>query len=342
MRILVTGGLGFIGSHLVRRLLNEPDIQVDNLDALTYAGNLANLADLADHPRYTWHRASITDAAAVEAIFAKAKPDAVMHLAAESHVDRSIENGMPFVETNVVGTEVLLEAARRHQVRRFLHVSTDEVYGSLGPDGYFREDTPLQPRSPYSASKAASDMLALAQYHTYGQDVVVTRCSNNYGPYQFPEKLIPLWITNGLEGKPWPIYGDGLNVRDWIYVEDHVEGLWLALTRGKAGQVYNLGTRNEQSNREVAQALLALMGLPPETVVPVKDRLGHDRRYAIDPGYAEKELGFTPRVSWEEGLRRTVDWYRTHTEWWQAVKSGDYLTYYRRHYAQLESGEHES
>ncbi len=342
MRIIVTGGLGFIGSHLVRRLLQEPDVFVDNLDALTYAGNLANLEDLSGHPRYTWHHISITDVDAVEKVFSSVKPDAVMHLAAESHVDRSIEQAMPFIETNVVGTQVLLEAAKRHDVGRFLHVSTDEVYGSLGSSGMFQEDSPLDPRSPYSASKAASDLLALAAFHTYGLNVVVTRCSNNYGPYQFPEKLIPLWITNGLEGKPWPLYGDGLNVRDWIHVTDHVEGLWLALKRGQAGRVYNLGTRNEHTNREVADALLTLMGLPEDQVVSVADRLGHDRRYAIDPTRAETELGFRPRVSWEAGLHDTVLWYRQHRPWWESIKSGQYRDFYARHYRQLESSSDES
>lgn len=311
-------------------------MEVVNVDALTYAGNLANVEDVATHPRYRWHHASITDAAAIENIFCEAPVDAVLHLAAESHVDRSIHSNLPFVETNVVGTAVLLEAARRHRVSRFLHVSTDEVYGSLDVSGYFCENSPLEPRSPYSASKAGSDLLALAAYQTYGQDVVVTRCSNNYGPYQFPEKLIPLWITNGLEGQPWPIYGDGLNVRDWIYVEDHVEALWLALTRGRAGQVYNIGSRNERSNRDVAFALLNLLDLPVETVVPVADRLGHDRRYAIDPTRAEQELGFRPQVTWNDGLARTVEWYRGHRGWWQSIKSGAYREYYQRHYGQLE------
>lgn len=342
MRIIVTGGLGFIGSHVVRRLLQEPEVFVDNIDALTYAGNLANLEDVNNHPRYRWHHISITDVDAVERVFSSVTPDAVMHLAAESHVDRSIEQAMPFIETNVVGTQVLLEAAKRHDVGRFLHVSTDEVYGSLGPSGMFREDTPLDPRSPYSASKASSDLLALAEFHTHGLNVVVTRCSNNYGPYQFPEKLIPLWITNGLEGKSWPLYGDGLNVRDWIYVTDHVEALWLALTRGQAGRVYNIGARNEHSNWEVAQVLLALMGLPEEQVVPVADRLGHDRRYAIDPTRAETELGFRPQVSWQAGLQDTVLWYRQHRAWWESIKSGQYREFYARQYGQWESSSDES
>ncbi len=337
MRILVTGGLGFIGSHLIRRLLREPQVAVENVDVLTYAGNLANVQDLESDPRYTWHRVSVTDAEALDKILSAHAFDAVMHLAAESHVDRSIASGLPFVETNVLGTQTLLEVSRRHGVRRFVHVSTDEVYGTLGAEGLFVEDSPIQPNSPYSASKAGSDLLALAAYQTYGQDVVVTRCSNNYGPYQFPEKLIPLWITNGLEQKPWPIYGDGLNVRDWIYVEDHVEGLWLALNRGRAGHVYNFGSRNERTNRQVAEDLLKILQLPPETVVQVPDRLGHDRRYAIDPSKAEQELGFQAQVGWDEGLERTVNWYQEHRDWWEAVKSGAYLDYYRRQYQHLEA-----
>lgn len=342
MRILVTGGLGFIGSHLIRRLLREPEVEVANLDALTYAGNLANLADVEENPRYTWHRASITDDQAVDQVMEDGRFDAVMHLAAESHVDRSIEGGLPFVKTNVVGTEVLLESARRHGVRRFLHVSTDEVYGSLGPDGFFTEESPLRANSPYSASKAGSDLLALAAHRTYGQDVVVTRCSNNYGPFQFPEKLIPLYITNGLDGEPWPLYGDGANIRDWIYVEDHVEALWLALTRGNSGEVYNIGGRNEHSNRDVAAALLKILALPEETVVMVPDRLGHDRRYAIDPSKAERELGFMARQPWEEGLSATVSWYREHRDWWEAVKSGEYRDFYHRQYQALGDSAHES
>lgn len=332
VRILVTGGLGFIGSHLVRRLLKEPNVSVVNMDALTYAGNLANVADQANNPRYRWSHASISDETAVDHIMGSTHFDAVMHLAAESHVDRSIEGGLPFVRTNVLGTEILLEAARRHGVERFLHVSTDEVYGSLGPEGLFTEESPLSPNSPYSASKAASDLLALAAHRTYGQNIVVTRCSNNYGPYQFPEKLIPLYITNGLEGKPWPLYGDGLNIRDWLYVEDHVEALWMALKRGRAGQVYNIGGRNEKTNWEVAKSLLEELGLPPDTVVPVLDRPGHDRRYAIDPGKTETELGFSPQHRWEDALARTVSWYRENREWWQSIKSGQYLEFYHRQY----------
>lgn len=340
MHVLVTGGLGFIGSHVVRRLLAMRDVSVTNLDALTYAGNLENVQDVMENPRYRWVRLSITDSQAINQLLATTSFDAVIHLAAESHVDRSIEGGIPFVHTNVLGTEILLEAWRQHQTGRFLHVSTDEVYGTLGSQGLFQETSPVCPNSPYSASKAASDLLVLAAHRTYGQDVVVTRCSNNYGPNQFPEKLIPLWITNGLEGKPWPIYGDGKNVRDWLYVTDHAEALWLALTRGRSGEIYNIGGRNEKSNWEVAQSLLQLMHLPESVVVSVPDRLGHDRRYAIDPTKAEKELGFRPTYTWEEGIRETLQWYRSHNKWWQSIKSGAYRDYYDRHYKSLEPGSH--
>ncbi len=342
MNILVTGGLGFIGSHLVRRLLREPDVTVTNLDVLTYAGNPANLTDVGQNSRYRWHQASVTDEKAVNQLLGQTRFDAVMHLAAESHVDRSIESGLPFVTTNVLGTQVLLEAARKHNIERFVHISTDEVYGSLGASGQFDESSPLHPNSPYSASKAASDLLVLAAHRTYGQDVIVTRCSNNYGPYQFPEKLIPLYITNGLEGEPWPLYGDGENIRDWLYVGDHVEALWLALTKGRAGEIYNIGGRNERSNREVASALLALMSLPEETVVAVPDRLGHDRRYAINPGKAEVELQFRPSVDWDAGLQKTVAWYRENEKWWKDVKSGQYREFYHRHYSTLRTHTHES
>ncbi len=341
VRILVTGGLGFIGSHLVRHLLVQENVWVTNLDALTYAGNPENLEDVQGNPRYQWRHASITDEVAVNEVLSAEVFDAVMHLAAESHVDRSIEGGLAFVETNVVGTQILLEAARRHGVGRFLHVSTDEVYGSLGPSGLFSEDSPLTPNSPYSASKAASDLLALAAFRTHGQDVVVTRCSNNFGPNQFPEKLIPLYITNGFQKEPWPLYGDGANVRDWIYVKDHIEALWLALIKGRAGEVYNIGARNERTNREVAAALLTLLQLPKETVIAVPDRLGHDRRYAIDPSKAERELGFHPQFGWETALEATVVWYREHRSWWKAIKSGQYRDFYHRQYPTLGTFAHD-
>jgi len=336
MRVVVTGGYGFIGSHVVRWLLQHvPSVEVVNLDVLTYAGNPANLADVAEDPRYRWLRVSVSDYAGVYPLFQSHPIDAVIHLAAESHVDRSIETGLPFVQTNVMGTEVLLEIARKTGVGRFLQVSTDEVYGSLGSDGLFRETDPVRPNSPYAASKAAADLLVQAAHRTYGQNVVITRCSNNFGPYQFPEKLIPLWITNALEGKPWPIYGDGQNVRDWLYVEDHVEALWLALTRGQAGEIYNIGGHNEKTNWDVADALLSRLGLTRSVVVPVPDRAGHDRRYALDATKAEQELGWRPRHDWETALTATVVWYQTHREWWQSIKQGTYQDDYRRRYPTL-------
>ena len=322
MRLIITGGLGFIGSNLIRWILKEqPHVEILNIDAWTYAGNPANLADVADTQRYQWQQISITDEGPLDAAFGEFQPDAVMHLAAESHVDRSIAAGLPFVVTNVVGTQTLLEVSRRHGVSRFVHVSTDEVYGSAVPPMRFTEATPIQPSSPYSASKAGSDMLALAAYTTYGQDVIVTRCSNNYGPYQYPEKLIPLFITNGILGQPWPLYGDGLNVRDWIYVEDHVRALWTVLTKGRAGEIYNIGSDNEQANRDVAERLRTLMGLPESIIQPAADRLGHDRRYAMDANKIRRELGWAPEMSWDEGLKRTVDWYVTHESWWRPLRA---------------------
>ena len=337
VKIVITGGLGFIGSHLVRWILtHQPPVEIINVDALTYAGNLANLAEYADDPRYQWQRVSITDRPGLDQVFQAHGPiDAVIHLAAESHVDRSIQSGVPFVHTNVLGTQTLLEVARSHGVGRFLHVSTDEVYGTLKESGYFREETPLAPNSPYSASKAGSDLLARAAFETYGQDVVITRCSNNYGPYQFPEKMLPLFITNGLDGKPWPLYGDGLHVRDWLYVEDHVRALWSVLDRGRAGEIYNIGGHNERSNREVADALAGLMDLPKSVIVTVADRPGHDRRYAIDSRKIQTELGWRPETPWDQGLARTVDWYRSHREWWEGIKDGRYQEYYRKQYGTL-------
>ena len=333
MKILVTGGLGFIGSQMIRWALNTvPDVQIINVDSLTYAGNPANVAGYSEDPRYRWQEVSITDHDALEPLFAEGSVDAVINFAAESHVDRSIMSGAPFVATNVLGTQILLELAREYHVRRFVHVSTDEVYGSLGETGLFSETTPLNPNSPYSASKAAADMLVLAAFRTYQQDVVITRCSNNYGPYQFPEKLIPLFVTNGLEGQPWPLYGDGLNVRDWLHVSDHVRAIWMVLTQGHSGEIYNIGGHNEQSNRSVAEELQRILGLPSSVMVPVKDRLGHDRRYAIDSQKITKELGWEPLMLWHEGLRQTVSWYQTHQDWWKAIKNGSYRDYYAHQY----------
>jgi len=333
LNVLVTGGSGFIGSNLVRLLLAErPGWRVLNLDKLTYAGNPENLADLSGHPGYRFVRGDVCDGPLVGRLLREERIEAVLHLAAESHVDRSILEPAVFIETNVRGTQVLLEAARETGLARFLHVSTDEVYGSLGETGLFTEDTPLAPSSPYSASKAGSDLLALAYAHTFGLPVVVTRCSNNYGPYQFPEKLIPLMIANALRDEPLPVYGDGMNVRDWIHVEDHCRGLLAALERGRAGQVYNLGGRSERHNIDIVRQVLRLLGKPESLVRFVKDRPGHDRRYAIDPAKAERELGFSPRRRFEEGLAATVAWYRDHRGWWERVLSGEYRGYYERQY----------
>jgi dTDP-glucose 4,6-dehydratase len=333
MNLLITGGSGFIGSNLVRLVLAErPGWRVVNLDKLTYAGNAENLADLAENPRYRFVRGDIANGELVAEIVRTERIDAIMHLAAESHVDRSILSPAVFIETNVRGTQVLLEAARELGVKRFLHVSTDEVYGSLGPTGFFTEETPLAPSSPYSSSKAGSDLLALAYAHTFGMNVVVTRCSNNYGPYQFPEKLIPLMIANALRDRPLPVYGDGMNVRDWIHVEDHCRGLLAALEQGKAGQVYNFGASSERRNIEIVKAVLGLLSKPESLIEYVKDRPGHDRRYAIDAARARRELGWAPRHRFEDALAATVAWYQEHRGWWERILTGEYLKYYEKQY----------
>jgi dTDP-glucose 4,6-dehydratase len=333
--LLITGGCGFIGSNFIRYLLHaDPDVSIVNLDALTYAGNLANLADLAGHPRYRFVRGDITDRNAVRPIVSQGVAG-ILNFAAESHVDRSIHDSGPFVCTNVLGTQVLLDAAREFGVPRFLQVSTDEVYGSLGDTGYFTEETPLAPNSPYSASKAAADLLVRSYVHTFGLSAVVTRCSNNYGPYQFPEKLIPLFITNLLRDEPVPVYGDGRNVRDWIHVLDHCRAIHCVWKGGKAGEVYNIGGRCERSNLELTHALLDAMGKPRSFIRYVKDRPGHDRRYAIDCSKIECELGWRPSVTFEEGLRETVAWYCANPEWAARIRSGEYLHYYHRQYGQM-------
>jgi dTDP-glucose 4,6-dehydratase len=333
MNVLLTGGAGFIGSNLVRLLLAErPGWRVVNLDKLTYAGNAESLAGLEANPRYRFVRGDVCNGELVGDLFETERIDAVLHLAAESHVDRSILAPSVFIETNVRGTQVLLEAARELGVTRFVHVSTDEVYGSLGPTGLFTETTPLDPSSPYSASKAASDLLALAYAHTFDLPVVVTRCSNNYGPYQFPEKLIPLMIANALRDLPLPVYGDGLNVRDWIHVEDHCRGLLAALEQGEAGEVYNLGASSERTNLEIVRQVLKLVGKPESLVRFVKDRPGHDRRYAIDSTKARARLGWAPRHAFEEALAATVSWYVEHRGWWERIISGEYVKYYERQY----------
>nr|WP_210339912.1 dTDP-glucose 4,6-dehydratase [Bosea sp. ASV33] len=341
MRFLVTGGAGFIGSAVVRKLIGETDHEVCVVDKLTYAGNLASLAPVSGSNRYRFEQADIGDGERMKAIFADFQPDIVMHLAAESHVDRSIDGPAAFIETNVVGSFTLLQEALRHfrglpedrKARfRFHHISTDEVFGSLGSDGFFREDTAYQPNSPYSASKAASDHLVRAWHHTYGLPVVMTNCSNNYGPYHFPEKLIPLMIINALEGKPLPVYGNGLNVRDWLYVDDHADALITVATTGRLGESYNIGGHNEKTNIEVVKTICALLdelrpdpkGSRERLIAYVTDRPGHDARYAIDAGKIGRELGWTPKETFETGLRRTVEWYLANPGWWGDIRSGVY------------------
>jgi dTDP-glucose 4,6-dehydratase len=334
MKLLVTGGAGFIGSAVVRRAIRDGH-QVVNLDALTYAACLENVAEVAESPAYSFVQADIRDRAALDRVFSKHLPDAVMHLAAESHVDRSIDGPGTFIETNIDGTYMLLEAARAHWVARgrpedfrFHHISTDEVYGSLGPTGQFTEETPYDPRSPYSASKAASDHLVRAWHETYGLPVLLTNCSNNYGPFHFPEKLIPVTILNALAGKPLPIYGDGSNVRDWLYVEDHAEALLLVVSEGRPGRSYNIGGENERTNLELVQSLCTILdevrprqqGSYADQITFVSDRPGHDARYAIDPRRIREELGWRPSVTVEEGLRLTVEWYLANESWWRALQ----------------------
>jgi dTDP-glucose 4,6-dehydratase len=333
--LLITGGAGFIGSNLVRYLLRErPGWMVVNLDKLTYAGNLESLGDLAADPRHVFVRGDIADARLVERLCLEHGVEAILNLAAESHVDRSILGPAIFVETNVAGTQALLDVARACKVRRFLQVSTDEVYGSLGAQGRFTESSPLKPSSPYSASKAAADLLVHGYGHTFGLDVVTTRCSNNYGPYQFPEKLIPLMIANALEGKPLPVYGDGMQVRDWIHVEDHCAALLAALEKGTAGETYNVGSDNEWPNLHIVRRILAVLGKPESLVEHVKDRPGHDRRYAIDAAKARAELGWAPRIAFAEGLERTVAWYLGNRSWWERVRTGEYRAYYEQNYGE--------
>ncbi|QDE84246.1 MULTISPECIES: dTDP-glucose 4,6-dehydratase [Myxococcus] len=333
MNVLVTGGCGFIGSNLVKYLRRErPAWTVVNLDKLTYAGNLENLSELEGDPQHVFIRGDIGNRELVEHLMSVHAIDAVMHLAAESHVDRSILGPEVFVTTNVLGTQQLLEASRARGVKRFLMVSTDEVYGSLGPTGAFTESSPLQPSSPYSASKTSSDLVALAYHHTFNLDVVVTRCSNNYGRYQFPEKLIPLMVVNALHDKPLPVYGDGGNVRDWLHVEDHCHALLLALEKGRAGEVYNIGGGAERRNIDIVKAILGLVGKPESLIQYVKDRPGHDRRYAIDPSKIRAELGWTPAHTFEQGLAETVRWFVDHPAWWQRVTSGAYRQYFETQY----------
>lgn len=333
MKLLVTGGAGFIGSTFIRHVLRvHPDWSIVNLDKLTYAGNLDNLSAVESNPRYQFVRGDICDAEVVEGLLDE-RVDAVVHFAAESHVDRSIADAHAFVHTNIQGSYTLLEVARRRRIARFLHVSTDEVYGSLGPGEKANEQSPLQPNSPYAATKASSDLLARSLWKTHGFPVIVTRCSNNYGPYQFPEKLIPLMITNALEGRKLPIYGDGLNERDWIFVEDHCRALDVVLDRGRPGEIYNIGCGEPVTNLQMVRRLLEILNKPEDQIEFVADRPGHDRRYALSTEKAWQELGWKPTVGLEEGLADTVNWYSAHSGWVEKTKSGEYQKYYERFYA---------
>lgn len=332
MKILVTGGAGFIGSNFILYMARKyPDYQIINVDALTYAGNLENLRSVEDHPNYRFVKTDIADRAALEPLFREGL-DAVVNFAAESHVDRSIMQPDLFVRTNVLGTQTLLDLAKQYNVGKFVQISTDEVYGTLGDTGYFTEETPLAPNSPYSASKAGADLLVRAYHETFGLNVNITRCSNNYGPYQFPEKLIPLMIRNALADQPLPVYGDGLNVRDWLYVEDHCSAVDLVLHKGAAGEVYNVGGNNERKNIEVVRTILAELGKPESLIRFVKDRPGHDRRYAIDATKIRRELGWQPKYNYETGIRETIRWYLANQDWMNQVVSGAYLEYYERQY----------
>lgn len=336
MKVLVTGAAGFIGSNLVHYLARErSNWEIVSLDSLTYAGNLANLEALIAAKRTKFVRTDIADNEAVSKLFADEKFELVFHLAAESHVDRSIMSAYEFVRTNVLGTQVLLDAARAHAVKRFVHISTDEVYGSLGETGRFHETTPLDPTSPYSASKASSDLMVLAYHKTHGFETLVTRCTNNYGPYQFPEKLIPLFVTNAMEDKRVPLYGDGANVRSWLYVVDHCEALLKVAEKGRAGEVYNIGgaEESELKNRDVTTMILELLGKPADLVQMVADRPAHDRRYAVDYTKIREELGWSPRTPFRKGLDATISWYKENEEWWRSIKSGAYRTYYEKNYS---------
>jgi dTDP-glucose 4,6-dehydratase len=336
MKLLVTGGAGFIGSNFIRHVLEgAKGYKVTNLDKLTYAGNLANLAEVAHNPNYTFIKGDICDAAAVEA--AMRDCDAVVHFAAESHVDRSIYEPAAAIETNIKGTFTLLEAARSLHIERFVHISTDEVYGDLPPDEFASENSPLRPSSPYSASKAGSDLLVLSYVRTYGLPAMITRSSNNYGPCQFPEKFLPLMIINALERKPLPIYGDGKQQRDWLHVEDNCRGILRVLEKGRSGEVYNIGGLEIEENLTVARRLLQLTSRPDSLLAYVKDRPGHDRRYALRCQKMQDELGWKPTVSLEDGLRKTIDWYRSHDAWLAGVRGGEYRTYYAKYYENRDS-----
>lgn len=322
MNILVTGGAGFIGSNFIHYMLEKhPDDNLINLDLLTYAGNIHNLDDVKDNPHYHFVKGNIVNRELVTHLVHEFNIDHIVNFAAESHVDRSILHPEVFVETNVQGTLALLDVAKREGVEKFLQVSTDEVYGTLGATGYFTEESPLQPNSPYSASKASADMMVRAYYETYGLNVNITRCSNNYGPYQFPEKLIPLMTSNGMEGKDLPIYGNGKNIRDWLYVSDHCQAIDLVLRDGKPGEIYNVGGHNERTNNEIVHLIVDNLGISEDHIKYVKDRLGHDKRYAINPTKIETELGWKPEYTFDTGIVKTIDWYKDNEDWWQPLKA---------------------
>ena len=334
MKILITGGAGFIGSNFIRYWTRKyPDDKIVNLDVLTYAGNLENLRDVEDNKNYQFIKGDICDADLVDELVKDI--DLIVHFAAESHVDRSIQNSEDFIKTNIEGTRVLLDAAKNNGNIRFHHVSTDEVFGALSlDDAPFNENTPYDPRSPYSASKAASDHLVRAYFHTHKLPITISNCTNNYGPFQFPEKLIPLFITNLMEGKKVPVYGEGKNIRDWIYVDDHNAGVDAVIKKGKIGETYCLGGENEITNLEITKKILGLTGKGEEMIEYVKDRPGHDLRYAMDITKAKNELGWEPKLKFEEGLKKTVEWYKDNEEWWRGIKSGEYLEYYRKQYGE--------
>ncbi|MEF7439054.1 dTDP-glucose 4,6-dehydratase [Paenibacillus lautus] len=332
MKLLVTGGAGFIGSNFILYMMQQhPNYQIINMDALTYAGNLENLRSVQHHPNYSFVQADIADKPAVDAIFQQGI-DVVVNFAAESHVDRSILEPEIFVNTNVMGTQVLLDAAKKYGVTKFVQVSTDEVYGSLGETGLFSEMTPLAPNSPYSASKAGGDLLVRAYHETFGLPVNITRCSNNYGPYQFPEKLIPLIISRALNDESLPVYGDGLNIRDWLYVEDHCSAIDLVIHQGKLGEVYNIGGNNERTNVHIVKTILNELGKPESLITYVTDRPGHDRRYGIDPTKIMNELGWKPKHNFETGIKETIQWYLSNKEWWTRIQSGAYRDYMTQQY----------
>ncbi|RLQ05539.1 dTDP-glucose 4,6-dehydratase [Geobacillus sp. FSL K6-0789] len=333
MNLLVTGGAGFIGSNFVRYMLEKyPNYKVVNYDLLTYAGNLENLKDVENHPNYTFVKGDINNRELVDYLVKTHEIDVIVNFAAESHVDRSITDPDIFVKTNVLGTQALLDVAKANHIKKYVQISTDEVYGTLGETGYFTEETPLAPNSPYSASKAGGDLLVRAYHETYGLNVNITRCSNNYGPYHFPEKLIPLMITNALEGKELPIYGDGQNIRDWLHVKDHCAAIDLVIHEGRPGEVYNIGGHNERTNNEIVHLIVEKLGVSKDLIKYVADRPGHDRRYAIDPTKIMTELGWKPQYTFETGIVETIQWYIDNQEWWKNIKSGEYMNYYQKQY----------